>query len=59
MIKNNISENKKQIIKNGQKLGEKNIKQATYGNISIRTGENNIITGSGTCLADLNEEKIV
>ena len=59
MIKSNISENKKQIIKYGQKLGEKNMTPATSGNISIRTGENILITGSGTCLADLNEEEIV
>ena len=59
MIKNNISENKKQIIKYGQKLGEKNMTPATSGNISVRTGENILITGSGTCLSDLNEEEIV
>lgn len=59
MTINEISELKKQIILYGKKLGEKNMSPATSGNISVRCGENILITGSGTCLADLTEEEIV
>ena len=59
MILNDISEVKKQIIKYGKKLGEKNMTPATSGNISVRFNENILITGSGTCLADLSEDEIV
>lgn len=56
---NEILELKKQIIKYGAKLGEKNMSPATSGNISVRAGENVLITGSGTCLYDLAEDEIV
>ena len=59
MTINDISEIKKQIIKYGKKLGEKNMSPATSGNISVRTEDNIVITGSGTCLADLCEEDMV
>ena len=59
MTINEISELKKQIILYGKKLGEKNMSPATSGNISVRCGENILITGSGTCLADLTEDEIV
>ena len=59
MAINEILEIKKQIIKYGKKLGEKNMSPATSGNISVRTGNNILITGSGTCLADLCEDDIV
>lgn len=56
---NDISENKKLIIKYGRKLGDKNMSPATSGNISVRLGENILISASGTCLADLAEDDIV
>ena len=59
MTINEISELKKQIILYGKKLGENNMSPATSGNISVRCGENILITGSGTCLADLTEDEIV
>lgn len=59
MTLNEISQAKNLIIKYGKKLGEKNMSPATSGNISVRMGENVLITGSGTCLADLSEEDIV
>ena len=59
MTLTDISEIKKQIIKYGKKLGEKNMSPATSGNISVRTEDNIVITGSGTCLADLCEEDMV
>lgn len=59
MIINEISEIKKQIIKYGTKLGEKNMSPATSGNISVRHGENILITCSGTCLGELDENDIV
>ena len=59
MAINEILEIKKQIIKYGKKLGEKNMSPATSGNISVKTGNNILITGSGTCLADLCEDDIV
>lgn len=54
-----ISEAKQQIIKIGEKLGSKNMSPGTSGNISIRFGENILITGSGTCLYELSEDDIV
>ena len=59
MNTNDISEIKQSIIKYGKKLGEKNMSPATSGNISVRTGENVLITASGTCLGDLREDEIV
>lgn len=59
MTINEISEKKKHIIKYGYKLGEKNMSPATSGNISVRIGDNILISGSGTCLADLTEDEIV
>lgn len=59
MIINEISEIKQQIIKYGAKLGEKNMSPATSGNISVRYGENVLITCSGTCLGELDEKDIV
>lgn len=59
MMKNELLELKKQIIKYGTKLGEKNMSPATSGNISARYGDNVLITASGTCLGDLCEENIV
>ena len=50
---------KNEIIKYGKKLGEKNMTPGTSGNISVRDGENVLISASGTCLADLNEDEIV
>ena len=54
-----ISEAKQQIIRIGEKLGSKNMSPGTSGNISIRFGENILITGSGTCLYELSEDDIV
>ena len=59
MTLNEISELKKQIILYGKKLGEKNMSPATSGNISVRCADNILISGSGTCLADLSEDEIV
>lgn len=59
MTINEISEIKKQIIKYGEKLWQKNMSPATSGNISARFDENVLITASGTCLGDLCEEDIV
>ena len=55
----NYLELKKEIIKFGQKLGNKNMTPGTSGNISIRTNNNVLISASGTCLADLTENEIV
>lgn len=51
-------ESKKEIIKFGKRLGEKNMTPGTSGNISVRVDGNVLISGSGTCLADLSEEEI-
>lgn len=59
MDKNDILNSKKEIIKYGKKLGEKNMTPATSGNISVRFGENVLISASGTCLSDLEENDIV
>lgn len=59
MTMNEILELKKDIIKYGKKLGEKNMSPATSGNISVRCGENVLITASGACLGDLEENEIV
>ena len=56
---NEILKMKSEIIKYGKKLGDKNMSPATSGNISVRYGENILITASGTCLSDLAEEDIV
>ena len=55
----NKDELKLDIIKYGKKLGEKNMTPGTSGNISIRYGENTLISASGTCLAELCEDEIV
>ena len=55
----NYLELKKEIIKYGQKLGQKNMTPGTSGNISVKTNNNVLISGSGTCLADLTEDEIV
>lgn len=49
----------REIIKYGEKLGQKNMTPGTSGNISVRFGADVMITGSGTCLADLSYEEIV
>lgn len=49
----------REIIKYGEKLGQKNMTPGTSGNISVRFGEDVMITGSGTSLADLSREEIV
>lgn len=54
-----LLKSKKEIIKYGKKLGEKNMSPATSGNISVRFKDNILISGSGTCLADLTEDEIV
>ena len=59
MTINEICELKQQIIHYGKKLGEKNMSPATSGNISVRKDGQILITGSGTCLADLCEDEIV
>lgn len=59
MNKDDILTTKQEIIKYGKKLGEKNMTPATSGNISVRCGENVLISASGTCLADLSEDEIV
>ena len=56
---NDILQIKKLIIKYGKKLGEKNMSPASSGNISVRIGENTLISASGTCLWDLTENDIV
>ena len=56
---NEILELKKLIIKYGAMLGEKNMTPATSGNISVRVGDNVLISASGTCLYDLSDEEIV
>jgi len=56
---NDILELKKQIIKYGEKLGEKNMSPGTSGNISVRCGENVLITASGSYLGDMCEDDIV
>lgn len=55
----NYLEIKKEIIKYGQKLGEKNMTPGTSGNISVKIDNNVLISASGTCLADLTEDEIV
>ena len=47
------------IVKYGKKLGEKNMTPGTSGNISVRFDDNILITASGSCLADLNNDEIV
>lgn len=59
MTMNDILELKQQIIKFGKKLGEKNMSPGTSGNISVRFGENVLITASGSYLGDMTEEDIV
>ena len=54
-----LSKAKLEIIKYGKKLGEKNMSPATSGNISVRFENNILITASGTCLYDLEENEIV
>ena len=55
----NKNELKQEIIKYGKKLGAKNMTPGTSGNISVRYGSNLLISASGTCLADLQENEIV
>lgn len=55
----NINEMKQQIIYYGKRLGEKNMTPGTSGNISVRFDGNVLISGSGTCLADLTENDVV
>lgn len=55
----NYLELKKEIIKYGQKLGQKNMTPGTSGNISVKIDNNVLISASGTCLADLTEDEIV
>ncbi len=50
---------KKEIIEIGKRLYSKDLTYGTSGNISLRTGDNFLITASGTSLADLKEEDIV
>ncbi len=59
MDSSEILQIKKDIIKYGKKLGEKNMSPATSGNISVRCAQNFLITASGTCLSDLAEDDIV
>lgn len=54
-----LSKSKSEIIKYGKMLGEKNMSPATSGNISVRFENNILITASGTCLYDLEENEIV
>lgn len=56
MNKNDI---KKEIIKYGKLLGEKNLSPATSGNISARYEDKVLISASGTCLYDMTENDIV
>lgn len=55
----NIVDLKDEIIKYGKLLYAKNLSPATSGNMSVRFGENFLITTSGTCLGDLNYDDIV
>lgn len=50
---------KKNIIEIGKKLGTKNMSPGTSGNISVRFGKNILISASGTCLYELDENDIV
>lgn len=59
MTMNDIFELKKQIIKYGQKLGEKNMSPGTSGNISTRFHDNVLITASGSYLGEISEDEIV
>lgn len=59
MKNDKIFEQKQLIIKYGKQLGIKNMSPATSGNISVRYGENVLITASETALGDLYEEDIV
>lgn len=54
-----ILDAKQQIIQTGRKLGAKNMSPGTSGNISMRFSENILISASGTCLYELNEDGIV
>lgn len=56
---NELAYSRKEIIKYGKLLGEKNMSPATSGNISVRFDDNTLISASGTCLYDLTEEDIV
>lgn len=47
------------IIKYGRKLGQKNCTPGTSGNISVRLGENIMISASGSALGDLRLEDVV
>lgn len=58
-MENKLLKSKEEIIKYGKKLGQKNMTPSTSGNISVRFDDNVLISASGTCLADLNEDDIV
>ena len=53
------SKNLFSIIKYGKKLGQKNCTPGTSGNISVRLGENIMISASGSALGDLRPEDVV
>ena len=55
----NITELKEDIIKFGKLLYSKNFSPATSGNISVRYGENFLISSSGSCLGFLEYDDIV
>lgn len=54
-----INDIKQQIIEIGKKLYLKDLTSGTSGNISVRYGNDFLITASGTALADLVKEEIV
>lgn len=59
MIIEDMEKFKQEIQKYGKKLGEKNMSPATSGNISIRVGENVLISASGSSLGDLSDDDLV
>jgi L-fuculose-phosphate aldolase len=50
---------KKQIVKVGKLLYSKDLTAGTSGNISVRTGDTVLITGTGTALGLLEEQDVV
>ncbi len=55
----NLNHLKDELIKCGHLLDKKNLTPATSGNISMRCGENYLISASGSCLGDLSYDDIV
>lgn len=55
----NNSDKKNEIIYWGKRLYQKGMSPATSGNISLKINDGILITASGTCVNDMNENDIV